>query len=51
MAARDALVIGGWQTLALLPGLSRSGLTIAGGVNRDLPFAEAAPCSFLLLRP
>ncbi len=51
MALRDAAVIGLAQTLALAPGVSRSGVTISAarvlGLDRD----SAARFSFLLLLP
>jgi undecaprenyl-diphosphatase len=47
----DALVIGVAQSLALLPGISRSGSTIAGGLVRNLRRAEAARFSFLMSVP
>lgn len=47
----DALVIGCAQALALLPGVSRSGSTIAAGVMRGLSRDAAARFSFLLLIP
>jgi undecaprenyl-diphosphatase len=39
------------QTLALLPGISRSGTTIAAGRFRNLQRADAARFSFLLSAP
>ncbi len=46
-----ALVIGGAQALAILPGLSRSGATITASLWMGLPRAEAARFSFLLSVP
>ena len=47
----DALIIGVFQILALFPGLSRSGSTIAGGMTRDLNRPSAARFSFLMAVP
>lgn len=47
----DALIIGVFQILALFPGLSRSGSTIAGGMTRDLDRPAAARFSFLMAVP
>jgi undecaprenyl-diphosphatase len=47
----DALVIGVFQVLALFPGLSRSGSTIAGGMTRDLDRPSAARFSFMMALP
>jgi undecaprenyl-diphosphatase len=48
---RDALFIGCCQAAAILPGLSRSGSTIAAGLHRDLNRSSAATFSFLLAIP
>jgi len=48
---RDALFVGLGQALALLPGVSRSGATIAAGMLRDLRRAAAARFSFLMSVP
>jgi undecaprenyl-diphosphatase len=44
----DALVIGCWQALALLPGVSRSGTTISSAVLRRIRPDVATRFSFLL---
>jgi undecaprenyl-diphosphatase len=48
---RDAVVIGLCQCLALIPGLSRSGATMAGGYLRGLDHEAAARFSFLTATP
>ena len=45
---KDVLVVGCFQALALLPGTSRSGATILGGMLLGLQRGEAARFSFLL---
>jgi undecaprenyl-diphosphatase len=47
----DSLWIGLSQALALVPGVSRSGITITGGLLRDLRRETAARFSFLLSTP
>lgn len=47
----DALIIGGAQVIALIPGVSRSGITIAAGMLIGLQRAEAARFAFLLSGP
>ena len=47
----DALVIGCWQCAALLPGMSRSGATIVGGLLRGVDHEGAAHFSFLIATP
>ena len=47
----DALVIGAAQALAVVPGTSRSGVTIAAGLFRNLNREAAARYSFLLSTP
>ncbi len=49
--ARDALFIGIAQAVAIIPGLSRSGLTIATGIFRGLDKKLAARFSFILSVP
>ncbi|MFL6101233.1 MAG: undecaprenyl-diphosphate phosphatase [Actinomycetales bacterium] len=44
-------VIGAAQTLALLPGISRSGVTMVAGLLRGLSHEDAARFSFLLATP
>jgi len=47
----DAAVIGIAQALAVVPGVSRSGITITAGLFRDLNRETAARYSFLLSMP
>lgn len=51
LTRKDALIIGCWQCLALIPGLSRSGATILGAVRRGLSHEAAARFSFLIALP
>lgn len=44
----DAIVVGVFQALALIPGISRSGATIAAGNGRGFEPTQAARYSFLL---
>src|SRR3984885_10175177 len=48
---KAALLIGACQALALIPGISRSGATMVGGVLAGLKHREAARFSFLLATP
>jgi undecaprenyl-diphosphatase len=49
--AMDALVIGCWQCTALVPGISRSGATIVGGLLRGINHEGSAHFSFLIATP
>lgn len=51
VSRRDAGIIGLLQTGALLPGISRSGITMVGGLLRGLTHEEALRFSFLLATP
>ena len=51
MTLKDGLIIGGWQALALIPGSSRSGTTITGGLSLGFTREAAARYSFLLSIP
>ena len=48
---RAAALVGACQSLAFLPGISRSGITIGGGLLAGLRHQEAARFSFLLATP
>ena len=48
---KDVLTIGFAQSLSLIPGVSRSGITITAGLFRDLKRDAAAEFSFLLGTP
>jgi undecaprenyl-diphosphatase len=47
----DAFLVGLAQALAMLPGISRSGLTISTGIFKGLDRSKAAEFSFLLSLP
>jgi undecaprenyl-diphosphatase len=51
MKWKDGIVIGLWQALALIPGSSRSGTTLTGGLFLGLKREDAARYSFLLSIP
>jgi undecaprenyl-diphosphatase len=51
LTAADALIIGALQSLAIFPGVSRSGSTLAGGMARRLDRPAAARFSFLMSVP
>jgi undecaprenyl-diphosphatase len=51
MNARDGLFVGVAQSLALVPGVSRSGATISAGLLRGFDRVSAARYSFLLSVP
>ena len=46
-----AMLVGSAQILALLPGISRSGVSMVGGLVRGLSHQDAARFSFLLATP
>lgn len=48
---KDAIIIGLFQVVALLPGISRSGSTIVGGMFRRLKRSTAFNFSFILYIP
>jgi undecaprenyl-diphosphatase len=51
LSLRGSVLIGVAQALALIPGVSRSGITIVAGLTQRLKRAEAARFSFLLGAP
>jgi undecaprenyl-diphosphatase len=51
LTVKDALIIGCWQCAALIPGISRSGATIVGGLTRGVDHEGSAHFSFLIATP
>lgn len=51
LTAKDSILIGLSQIIALLPGVSRSGITISASLLRSLNREQAARFSFLLSTP
>jgi undecaprenyl-diphosphatase len=51
LTLRRGLLVGFYQALALLPGMSRSGATIAGGMLLGMTRYESTRFSFLLAIP
>jgi undecaprenyl-diphosphatase len=51
LSVRDAMAVGAAQTGALLAGISRSGMTMVGGLLRGLDHEDAAKFAFLLATP
>ena len=47
----DALIIGCWQCIAFLPGISRAGATMTGGLLCGISHQAAARFSFLIALP
>ncbi|MBF0542197.1 MAG: undecaprenyl-diphosphate phosphatase [Nitrospirae bacterium] len=48
---KDAVIIGISQALAIIPGVSRSGITISSGLTRGINRGDSARFSFLLSTP
>jgi undecaprenyl-diphosphatase len=51
LSLRTTVIVGVFQAGALLPGISRSGITMAAGLVAGLRHEEAARFSFLLATP
>jgi len=51
VSARDAVIVGLAQAFAIIPGVSRSGSTIAAALFRNMDRPTAARFSFLLSTP
>nr|WP_029420711.1 undecaprenyl-diphosphate phosphatase [Alicyclobacillus macrosporangiidus] len=51
MSYLQSYLIGALQALALIPGISRSGITMAAGLATGLTYEDAARFSFLLATP
>lgn len=47
----DSIIVGTWQVLALIPGVSRSSATISGAMLRNFTREDAARFSFLMSIP
>ncbi len=50
-SAKDALIMGLWQVLALIPGTSRSGITITAGRRLGYARSDAARLAMLMSIP
>ena len=48
---KDAIIVGLFQVIALIPGISRSGATIVGAMTRNLKRETAFDFSFMLYIP
>ena len=48
---KNSFIIGTWQCLAMIPGVSRSAASIIGGMQQKLTRSEAAEFSFFLAVP
>ena len=48
---KDSIIIGLFQGIALLPGISRSGSTLTGGLLRNIKKEDAVKFSFMLYLP
>lgn len=48
---KNAIILGLWQAVALIPGVSRSGIVITGGLFQGYSRAEAARISMLMSIP
>lgn len=51
LSLRSGIIVGFFQCLAIIPGVSRSGATISGGFFQDMSREEATRFSFLLSFP
>ncbi|MGZ4121409.1 MAG: undecaprenyl-diphosphatase UppP [Actinomycetota bacterium] len=51
LTGTDAAIVGGWQAVSILPGISRSGATISGAMRLGIERGAAARFSFLLSIP
>ena len=51
VTVRDALIVGAAQAIAVIPGISRSGMTISAMLSRGITQEEALQMSFLLSIP
>ena len=51
MSVWDGLIIGLFQAISIVPGVSRSGISITGGLIRSFKRDEAAKFSFLIAAP